>query len=312
MSKKVVVILSILALVLSAGAVGLWFTVKGKTELAAEKLKPLDEFADKGKLAEHPFEARLGSPAKAAAEISKDRADIAEKTETIAARDSKISGLEKNIKDRDANIDELNTKVADTTRERDSFKEKVEGLTTKAAQAESKVKELEELAVAQNEKVEKEKLELQRQIDADKAVMVAEGEKIRSFYAKLYNYAVGKGLQPPFGPTPWRENAGVKTDGPRFAGTSFLAEVVAVDSRQGFLVLSIGPESGIAKDQAFDAFVGGENLGRVTITSVLNASVTTAAAAPGAKISAITAGTSLRLAPIGSSAPAAPAAAPAK
>lgn len=310
MSKKVVVILSILALVLSAGAVGLWYTVNGKLEKANTSLGKLSpEFGGT------TFESRLPAPGKALAEITKNRADIAEKTETIAARDSKISGLEKSVKERDANIEELNTKVTDTTRERDSFKEKVDGLTTKAAQAEAKVKELEELAVAQNEKVAKEKDELQRQIDTEKAAMIGEGEKIRSYYSKVYNYAVNKGLQPPLGPWPWRENTGVKTDGPRFQGTSFLAEVVAVDSRQGFLVLSIGPESGISKDQAFDAFVAGENLGRVTITSVLNGSVTTASAAPGAKISAITTGTSLRLAPLGSSAPAvvaAPAADPAK
>lgn len=294
MSKKVVVTLSILALILSAGAVGLWYTVNGKLEKDATAIGgSLKEFGTS------TYEARLKAPAAAAAAITALRADVASKSEDIASRDANITGLKKNIADRDASIADLETAKTELTRGLTEAKDTAQKAQTELVSKASKVKELEESIAAQAESTAKKIDELARQMDGEKALLIGDFEKFRAAYAKNYNHAVSKGITPPVGPDPLGAAAGKKSDGLRFASAGYLAEIVAVDTRQGFLVLSIGPESGVAKDQAFDAFLGTQSLGRVNIVSVLNGSVTTAVVAPGGKLDQLAKGVTLRLVPLG-------------
>lgn len=289
MSKKVVVILSVLALLFAGASGALWFSVKGKLELASGRLDKLTGFSGQ------TFEAKLAAPAKAMAKLAEVTADAASKGETIAANETKIAGLERDKKGLETEREELTAKASELTRSRDELKGKSEEYQAAASKAESRVKELEGQVTQQVEEFAKKEEELNAKINVDKAALLTEVDKTREYYTKLYNFATSKGLNSPLSGRPWDTNPNQKS-GPQFATNVFIAEIIGFDARQGIVVLNVGSESGLPRDQRFDVMAGDTVVTKVVITDVLNGGLSAATIA-GSTIPNLTVGTAVKLVP---------------
>ena len=300
MSKKVVIALSIIAVVLGGVSVGLWWTVNTRIDKAQHSLAALSEFSPNAS-----FESRLQAPAKAVAELKRVRTESTQKDEDIASKTAQISSLDRKLKDSEANVAELETKRADLTRERDDAQGKVDGLGTKVTAAESRVKDLESQIAKQVEDFAKEKDTMEKQVSTDKNSLITEVDRTRQFYAQLYNFAVGKGLNLPLSQRPWDAEAASGT-GPKFVGKTYVAEVVGFDARQGVVILNVGPDSGITRDQGFNLVVGDVVVAKVAISEVLNSSMSSATFTAGSPVPQLKVGTAVKLVTFS-----APAAAPA-
>lgn len=304
MSKKVVITLSILAIVFACAAGGLWYTVQGTIEKSANSLGKLSEF-----ISGPTYEAKLAAPAKAVAKLAEVRAESAAKSEDIAAKEAKITGLERAKKDLEGNVADLETKTSDLTREREELKTKAEGFQSEASKAQARVKELEESLVKQTEIAAKEKEELNAKINADKNGLLNDLDKARRDYTQIHNFATGKGLLLPLPVAPWNTAAGAKEAGPHFATNVFVAEVIGFDARQGLVVLNVGSEAGLPRNQGFNLMVGDTVVTKITISDILNGGVSTASISPGSATPKLAVGTAVKLVPLSVSAEEAPAAA---
>lgn len=293
MNKKAVTILSVLAIVFAGAAMGLWYTIKGKTELAMDKLTPLSEFYS----APGTFEARLTAPKKAAEEIEKLREDVKQKAEDISNKAARIAALETKLKEAIARGDDLEVKSTNLTRERDDLAGKVEATTAELNTAKTKVKDLEERAAKLAEESAKEREELQKQIDSDKKSMRDELLAARKFYTSLYNHATSKGVSPNLPSEPWEKN--LKAEGPQFIKTVHVGQLVRFDARQALLVINIGSGAGIEPDQGFDLLVADKPVAKVYIAEILNNSMSTAVFAKDSPTPKLTDGTPIKLVPFG-------------
>jgi hypothetical protein len=302
MSKKVVVILSVLALLFAGASGGLWYTVNGKLAQQSASLDKLTGFSGQ------TFAAKLGAPAKAMAKIAELNGDIEKKVETIASNESKISSLEKKLKDSESSVADLETRNGEITKARDELKTKSEEFQASATKAESRVKELEENLVKQNEATAKQIEELQTKLSADKSGLLTDLETARRFYSQLHNFAASKGLVMPAQLTarPWDAISG-KESGPRFVTNVYVAEVVGFDARQGIIVLNIGSDAGLTRNQSFNLTVGDNVVTKIVISDILNAGVSAVSIAPGSPTPKLAVGTAVKLVPLTAEvAPAAP------
>lgn len=293
MNKKVVIILSVVALAFSVAAMALWYTGKGKIQTAMDKLTPLSEFYT----APGTFEARTAAPKKAADKLAEVRAEGVKKDEDIASKASRIASLEGKLKEAESRADELQVKSTNLTRERDDLQGKADALQTKATLAETKVKDLEVQLAHIAESTAKEKEELQKQIDGDKKNMRAEVLAARKFYSQMYNFATSKGLTPTLSKEPWEK--GEKAAGPQFIKTVHIGQLVGFDARQALLVLNIGSTAGIEPEQGFDLVIADKPVAKVFIADVLNGAVSTAVYAKGSPTPTLTVGTAVKLIPFG-------------
>ncbi len=293
MNKKVVTILSVVALAFSVAAMALWYTGQGKIRTAMDKLTPLSEFYT----APGTFEARTAAPKKAAEKLAEVRAEGAKKDEDIAAKSSRIASLEGKLKEAESRADELQVKSTNLTRERDDLQGKADALQTKATLAETKVKDLEVQIAHMAETTAKDKEELQKQIDGDKKNMRAEVLAARKFYTQMYNFATSKGLTPTLSKEPWEK--GEKAVGPQFIKTVHIGQLVGFDARQALLVINIGSTAGIEPEQGFDLVIADKPVAKVFIADVLNGAVSTAVYAKGSPAPTLTVGTAVKLIPFG-------------
>lgn len=293
MSKKAVVILSVLAIVLAAASGVMVYLLFGKIDAAVTALKPVDEFADKPKVAEHPFTSRLGAPAKAASKLAEVRADNVAKQQDIESKASKIASQTKTIAERDASIDDLNTKNTQLTRERDDFQGKVAGLTSDLSTSKNKVAELETAIAKQTEEFNKQREDLEKKAGSDKTELYAELQRTREYYVQTYNFASGRGLRVPLGAEPWSVQN--KKTGPVFAPKTFVAQVIGFDARQGIVVVNVGAESGLLRDQTFELLVGGKSVGKVSVSASPNGSVSALAFSSDSTVPSLTIGTPVKL-----------------
>jgi uncharacterized coiled-coil protein SlyX len=292
MSKKVVVILSVLALLFAGASGGLWYTVQGKLKQQSDSLDKLSGFSGA------TFAAKLAAPAKVMAKIAELNGDIEKKGETIASNETKITGLERKLKDSETSVAELETKSNELTRARDELKTKSEELQANASKAESRVKELEESLVKQTEAIAKKEEEFNTKMSVDKSGLLTEIDKTREYYSKLYNFAIAKGLNAPLPSRPWDASASGKTSGPRIVSNVFIAEVLGFDARQGIIVLNVGSDAGLVRNQSFNLMVGDTVVAKVVISDIVNAGVSTASIAPGSVTPKLTVGTAVKLFPL--------------
>ena len=302
MSKNAVVILSVLALVFAAGSGVLFYLINGKIEAANKSLASLNEFGG----ANAVYETRLAATGKAKAAIDQLRTEKKDLQDDVSAKTTKIAGLERNVRDKEASIQDLEGKNTQLTRERDDVQGKVAGLTSDLTSAKNKVSELETAVAKQAEDFQKKQEELEKKIASDKGELYAEVEKTRQYYTQIHNYATGRGMMLPLGLEPW---SGVtKNSGPLFAPKTFVAQVLGFDARQGVVVVNVGPESGLLRDQTFDLIVGGKKVGKVSVASSPNGSVSALSFAADSRIPTLPIGTPVKLQAFSGDAPAAPAA----
>lgn len=297
MNKKLLLALTLLAVVLSGTALGLWWTVKGKTEATLKSSAMLSP-----RFGTAEFNSRLSAIGKAHAALVDSEALAAKQKDELEVNGRTIEQANKKIKDLDANVSELDAQRSELTRVKGELEGKAESLQSKANAAEAKVKDLEDQIVKTSEENQQKIEELQSKVDGDKATFQADAQKARGFYSGLYNFVRAKGLNLPadtFPEKPW-ETGAAKQTGPRFAANSLVAEIVAIDTRLGFVVLNVGGDAGLLRDQGFDILVNDQPVGKMRIGDILNSSVSSGYLLKGTDAKQFSAGSVIKLIPLGS------------
>ena len=294
MNKKLLIALTSLALVLSAVALGLWWTVKGKNELAMKSTSVLSP-----RFAKESFESRMAGVGKAHQELTTAEKKVADLTEDVAAKESTIASRDKKIKDLEGNVSDLETQRADLTRTKDELQGKVDNLQSKATTAENKVKELEEQIVKSAEESQKKIDDLQAKLDGDKGTLQKQAQEARGFYSRLYNFVTSRGMRVDMPERPWETGKTATQSGPMFAANSLVAEIVDIDTRLGFVVLNVGGDAGLLRDQGFEVFVNDQSVGKLRIGDVLNGSVSSGYLLKDTDLTKLSKGAPIKLIPLG-------------
>lgn len=308
MNNKVSIILRALAIVLSAGAIALFFLIKGEMDNAVAKAKPLAQVA---KTSGDPFEyQKLSKPidlraameivAPACREIEgrreqklKDDATIASQKNTIAARDATIEGLKSEI---DAKVAEN----AELTRSRDELEGKVADLETKLAATEATLRSEKENTARLNERIANMKTldEYNARLD-EISDLQKKMENGQNRYTKFRHFAKAKGLTFTDEEYPSALYITSMPSGPviKFASPYIPTTVYSIDTRRGLIVLSVGTtESYIMQGGYYDVELNGMKIGQIQIAEASPASVI-ARILPKSDMAAVTSGATVNLIP---------------
>lgn len=308
MNNKVSIILRALAIVLSAGAIALFFLVRGEMQNAVEKAKPLAQVA---KTSGEPYDyKKLSKPidlkaameivAPACNEIEKrreqklaDDATIAQQKSTIAARDQTIEGL-------NADIDAKNSEIADLTRSRDELESKVASLETKVASTEASLRAEKENTARLNQRIANMKTMEEYTARLDEiADLNKKMEAGQNRYTKFRHFVRAKGVSFTDEEYPSALYITNALTGPvvTFAEPYIPTKVYTVDVRRGLLVLSVGTtEAYIVQGGYYNVELNGVKIGQIQISEANPASVL-ARILPNSDMSALTNGSDIKLIP---------------
>lgn len=278
MNNKVSIILRALAIVLSAGAIALFFLIKGEMDNAVAKAKPLAQVA---KTSGEPFDyQKLSKPIdlKAAMEIVapackeiegrreqklKDDATIAAQKNTIAVRDATIEGLKSEI---DAKVAEN----AELTRARNELQDNVADLETKLAASEATLRSEKENTARLNERIANMKtLDEYNALLDEIADLQKKMEKGQNRYTKFRHLARAKGMTFDDEEYPSALYVTNALTGPvvKFASPYVQTTVSSIDVRRGLIVLSVGTaESYIMQGGYYDVEYNGIKVGQIQIS----------------------------------------------
>lgn len=308
MNNKVSIILRALAIVLSAGAIALFFLVKGEMDNAVQKAKPLAQVA---KTSGEPYDyKKLSKPIdlKAAMEIVApacneierrreqklaDDATIAAQKATIATRDQTIEGL-------NADIDAKNSEIAELTRSRDEFEAKVASLETKVSSAEASLRAEKENTARLNQRIANMKTMEEYNARLDEiADLQKKMEAGQNRYTKFRHFVKAKGVT--FADEEYPSALYITTalTGPviNFAEPYIPTTVYSIDARRGLLVLSVGTtEAYITEGGYYNIELDGVKIGQVQISNANPASVI-ARVLPNSDVSALKNGSNIKLIP---------------
>lgn len=308
MNNKVSIILRALAIVLSAGAIALFFLIRGEMENALTKAKPLAQVA---KTSEEPYDyKKLSKPVdlKAAMEIVSpacneiqkrreqklaDDATIEAQKNTIAQRDQTIEGLQSEI---DAKIAEN----AELTRSREELEGKVASLETKVASTEASLRAEKENTARLNQRIANMKTleEYNARLD-EIADMQKKMEAGQNRYTKFRHFVRAKGVAFTDEEYPSALYITARLTGPvvKFAEPYIPTTVYSIDTRRGLLVLAVGTtETYIALGGYYNVEVGGVKIGQVQISEATPASVI-ARILPNSDMGVLTTGSQIKLVP---------------
>ncbi len=300
MNKKLLTAITLLAFALSCAGLGLWWTVKGKNEqtmLHTQKLAP--RFTKESPAVDPEFTKRLSAIDRSFATLTAAEAEVVKLKEDLALERDTTARLRKTIEGLEKDKVELGDKLAEFTRLKDELQKKCDELQSSLNKAESKVKDLESLIAKEAEDNQKKIEEMQAKFDMEKSAMQLDIRKARDFYTQLFNFTSSRGLELPkkLNAAPWL--GGETKPGPKFANNSVMAEVVSVESRLGFVVLNIGGDAGLIRDQVFDVYVSDVVVGRLRIGDILNGAVSSGYLMKGTDQTKVVAGTAVKLIPIG-------------
>lgn len=308
MNNKVSIILRALAIVLSAGAIALFFLIKGEMDNAVAKAKPLAQVA---RTSGEPFEyQKLAKPidlraameivAPACKEIEgrreqklKDDATISAQKNTIAQRDATIDGLKKEIDDKVAENAEL-------TRVRGELEDNVAALETKLASAEATLRAEKENTARLNERIANMKTldEYNARLD-EIADLQKKMENGQNRYTKFRHFAKAKGLTFTDEEYPSALYITSMPTGPvvKFASPYIPTTVYSIDNRRGLVVLSVGTtEAYVIQGGYYDVEFNGMKIGQIQISEATPASVI-ARILPKSDMSAVVNGARVNLIP---------------
>lgn len=300
MNKKLLIALTSLAVVLSCTALGLWWTVKGKNELTmrhTDKLAP--RFTKESPAIDPEFMKRMSAIDRSFKRLTEAEAEVEKLTGELATERATVARQVKEIAELNADKKALGDQLAETTRIKEELQKKSDELQSALTRAENKVKEQESQIAKDAEEHLKKIEEMQAKFDAEKSGMMNDTRIARDFYTKLYNFSTSRGLELPknLGARPW---AGAEANqGPKFANNSVMAQIVDFEPRLGFVVLNIGGDAGLIRDQVFDIYVSEVVVGRLRIGDILNGAVSSGYLMKGTDNSKIAVGTPVKLIPVG-------------
>ena len=276
MSKKLDIIVRILAIVLGALAFAAAFMLKGKMDVAMTNTAwaVTDPEVKAGK----EFDARMTSLAGAKGLLDTKRKEIEEAnlakkdlTATVADKNTKIEALT-------AEKTTLEGERAELTRKRDEFAAQLTDANSKKDGAVAELTTVKEDLVRATEKAAgmftKEQL-AEIEAKATKAEELAAA--LRGKYTALHawasrateNNAPGGFQRDPFGePAKEGEAPTAVAVTVEAATDSVLTNVLALDAKSGIVAFSVGEASGIKEKAVFDVKVDGKKVGKVQISSV--------------------------------------------
>lgn len=308
MNNKVSIILRALAVVLSAGAIALFFLIRGEMENAVAKAKPLTQVA---KTSGDPFDyQKLSKPAdlRAAMEIVGPACnEIEKRREQKLADDATIASQKNTIAARDATIQELNTdidnkaaEIADLVRTGDELKGKLATLESKLAAAEATLRSEKENTARLNERIANMKTldEYNARLD-EISDLKKKMENGQNRYTKFRHFAKAKGLTFTDEEYPSALYITSMPTGPvvKFASPYIPTTIYSIDMRRGLIVLSVGTtESYIMQGGYYDVQFNGIKVGQIQIAEASPASVI-ARILPKSDMSAVTNGATVNLVP---------------
>ena len=276
MSKKLDIIVRILAIVLGALAFAAAFMLKGKMDVAMTNTAwaVTDPEVKAGK----EFDARMTSLAGAKGLLDTKRKEIEEAnlakkdlTATVADKNTKIEALT-------AEKTTLEGERAELTRKRDEFAAQLTDANSKKDGAVAELTTVKEDLVRATEKAAgmftKEQL-AEIEAKATKAEELAAA--LRGKYTALHawasrateNNAPGGFQRDPFGePAKEGEAPTAVAVTVEAATDSVLTNVLALDAKSGIVAFSVGEANGIKEKAVFDVKVDGKKVGKVQISSV--------------------------------------------
>ncbi len=330
MNSKVSIVLRVLAILLAAGAVTLFFFVKGEMDNALLKARPLIQAA---KTSEDPFEYKnLSNPVdlRAAMEIvSPAYKEIEGRREQKRKDDATISSLKRSLEERDmkiaslnSEIDEKNAENAELSREKSDLESKVAGLESDLQTAEANLRSEKVTTAALNERIANMKTleEYNARLD-EIANLEKEKEGGQNRYFKLRRLAIANevGFDENEFPAGLYDSA-LPSDipTPKFEAPYILTSVISVDKERGILVVSgaflpqkarRGQELRYADSEGFyevyveskDSLRGdAQNIGSIKLVAQKGAT-TIAHVLPGnSLVDSVKPGTPLKIVPLGS------------
>lgn len=308
MNNKVSIILRALAIVLSAGAIALFFLIKGEMDNAVAKAKPLAQVA---KTSGEPFDyQKLSKPIdlKAAMEIVapacneiekrreqklKDDATISAQKNTIASRDATIDGLKSEIDAKDAENAKLTRSCSD-------LEDKVSDLENKLTVADANLRTEKENTARLNERIANMKTLDEYNALLDKiAELEKKMENGQNRYTKFRHLARAKGMTFDDEEYPSALYVANVLSGPvvKFASPYVQTTVSSIDTRRGLVVLTVGTsESYIMQGGYYDVVYNGVKVGQIQISEASPANAI-ARILPKSDMSAVANGSAVSLIP---------------
>ncbi len=250
MNSKVSIVLRVLAILLAAGAVTLFFLIKGEMDNAIVKAKPL---AVAAQTSEDPFEYKnLAKPkdlreameivAPAYKEIEGRREQKRKDDATISAQKSTIAERDQTITNLNAEIDSKNAENADLTRQKSELESKVSSLeselqTTKAELNSEKITTASLNQRIANMKTMEEYNELLDQISG----LEKDKESGQNRYFKLRRMAITRELgidENEFPAGLYDSSLPDDVPQPEFEKPYVMTSVISIDTERGLLAIS--------------------------------------------------------------------------
>jgi len=307
MNKKVSLVLRIVAILVAAAAVTLYFLVKGQLENAMVKTKPIDTVLSNEAVAKLPLrsekprnqtsktlEERVAKSA-AVQEVVEDLLDtkvrnektIAANKATIAAKSEEIDNLKNEL---DAKTEEANQLL----RDKEALSSEVSGLNSKVSELENQLRSEKERVAQLTE--EKSNMYTKEEYD-QKLAEIEELQKTKAAagrrYARFRTWVVQRGESVPseFPVDLYSEaKGGVVIE---FEPDYVLTKVVALDHVRGQIVVGVGAENEAIRN------------GDMVVLSVAEAKSTDARTSkavlglvPGAQLNKLTEGTFVKIIPV--------------
>jgi len=312
MNKKVSLVLRIVAILVAAAAVTLYFLVKGQLENAMVKTKPIDTVLSNEAVAKLPLrsekprnqtsktlEERVAKSA-AVQEVVEDLLDtkvrnektIAANKATIAAKSEEIDNLKNEL---DAKTEEANQLL----RDKEALSSEVSGLNSKVSELENQLRSEKERVAQLTE--EKSNMYTKEEYD-QKLAEIEELQKTKAAagrrYARFRTWVVQRGESVPseFPVDLYSEaKGGVVIE---FEPDYVLTKVVALDHVRGQIVVGVGAENeAIRNGDMVVLSVDDERVAEAKITDA-RTSKAVLGLVPGAQLNKLTEGTFVKIIPV--------------
>lgn len=308
MNNKVSIILRALAIVLSAGAIALFFLIKGEMDNAVAKAKPLaavaktsgDPYNYQDRAKPKDLRAAMEIVAPACNEIEKRREQKLKDDATMAAQKNTIAQRDATIADLNGQLDARDAEIAELTRTGKDLEDKLNAVESKLAAAEATLRAEKENTARLNERIANMKTldEYNARLD-EIADLQKKMENGQNRYTKFRHFAKAKGLTFTDEEYPSALYITSMPTGPvvKFASPYIPTTVYSIDARRGLVVLSVGTtESYIMQGGYYDVEFNGIKVGQIQIAEASPASVI-ARILPKSDMSAVANGATVNLIP---------------
>lgn len=269
MNKTASLIVRILAIVGALGAGIAWYLIHSQNiEVAMEKTLWLTQ--DDEVLAGNEFPQRMQAMDKVQSLLKDKRAQIIDLTAKLNAANANIERLNKTVAEQKANIGQLETERAELIRRRDQLTAELQQAQAQATQLQAELERATADLARKNEQISA--MFTKEQYDEQVAAMnkaVDDEQQVIRVYTNLYNWIAQQGFTPPFSKNPKLNvgpGEGVQIqDMPK----KYPTKIIAIDRRQGVLVISIGQEnSAFYPGQVYDVDFNSTPVGKIRISDV--------------------------------------------